>query len=126
MSPEKPVQLGAEGSESPAASDPSGSPSLKEGQGVGSDLARVRLARRSRLHTDRITGKPVLLFPEGVLMLNRTGVAIAALCDGTRTIGEIIETLDQRYGGADVRPDVIRFLTRLLDRGLLQIATEAP
>jgi pyrroloquinoline quinone biosynthesis protein D len=84
-----------------------------------------RIARRARLQTDRITGKPVLLFPEGVLVLNETGVAIAELCDGTRSVDAIVEDLRARYGNVDLRADVVRFLDRLQDRGLLLTAEEA-
>jgi pyrroloquinoline quinone biosynthesis protein D len=83
---------------------------------------RPKLARRARLQTDRVTGKPILLFPEGVLMLNHTAVAIAELCDGTRTINEVAGSLSERFGSPSVRPDVMRFLTRLHDHGLLTIA----
>ena len=31
---------------------------------------RPKLSSRARLQTDKVTGKPVLLYPEGVLMLN--------------------------------------------------------
>jgi pyrroloquinoline quinone biosynthesis protein D len=83
---------------------------------------RPTLARRARLQTDRVTGKPILLFPEGVLVLNRTAVAIAELCDGLRTIDEISGALTERFGSPSVRGDVMRFLGRLSDHGLLTIA----
>jgi pyrroloquinoline quinone biosynthesis protein D len=87
---------------------------------------RPKLARRARLQTDRVTGKPILLFPEGVLVLNRTAVAIAELCDGVRTIDEIASALTERYGATGVQTDVMRFLRRLHDHGLLTIADGVP
>ena len=34
----------------------------------------------------------VLLAPEGVLVLNQTGATILGLCDGERTVVEIVES----------------------------------
>ena len=39
----------------------------------------------------------VLLAPEGVLVLNRTGATILRLCDGERTVEEIVEELRTKY-----------------------------
>ena len=85
--------------------------------------ASPTLSPRVRLRTDRVTGKPILLFPEGVLALNPTGAAIVELCDG-RTVDEIVSTLTTRFS-AKVGADVVRFLDRLLDRGLIEIGVEA-
>jgi len=42
--------------------------------------ARPKISARARLQTDKITGKPVLLYPEGALMLNATAHAVTLLC----------------------------------------------
>jgi pyrroloquinoline quinone biosynthesis protein D len=45
----------------------------------------------------------VLLYPEGIVKLNRTAGEIIGLCDGQATVASIIETLQQRYPGNDQR-----------------------
>ena len=73
---------------------------------------RPHLARLVRLEWDPVRESHVLLAPEGVLVLNRTGATILGLCDGERTVVEIVDELRVRYrrvDGAEVRD----FLARL-------------
>src|SRR5882762_7390711 len=80
-----------------------------------------RLAAKVRIQTDHVGGGPVLLYPEGVMMLNPTGAAVVALCDGSRTEGEIKAELAERYAApADqLAADVSELLGQLRKRGLL-------
>lgn len=84
--------------------------------------SRPRLAARARVRLDRQTGKAVLLYPERGLVLNAVGQAVLELCDGERTVDDIIGVLTDRYRGeaATVRVDVLAFLQQLSDRGLLE------
>jgi coenzyme PQQ biosynthesis protein PqqD len=84
--------------------------------------ARVRLARKARLRKDPRSGRTILLYPERGLELSDTAAAIAALCTGERTVGEIVDTLRDSYAGAArarVEDDVVSFLHDLEVRGLL-------
>lgn len=45
----------------------------------------------------------VLLYPEGIVKLNRTAGEIIELCDGCRTAAGMVEALQQRYPGDDGR-----------------------
>src|SRR5690242_2380652 len=87
---------------------------------------RPRLHRKARLRKDKISGEPVLLFPEGVLLLNPTGAAVVELCDGRQTVAEIAAVLAARCGAPDglVAGDVREYLGRLCERGLLDWAAE--
>jgi pyrroloquinoline quinone biosynthesis protein D len=77
--------------------------------------SRPRLRRGVRLTYDKTRETYVLLFPEGVLVLNQTAAAVLELCDGVATVTEITETLRQKYDG--VRPeDVLNILSRLEER----------
>ena len=58
---------------------------------------RPRLARLVRLEWDNVRESHVLLAPEGVLVLNRTGATILRLCDGERTVEEVVEELRTKY-----------------------------
>ena len=58
----------------------------------------------------------VVLFPEGMIRVQGTGQRILELCDGQRTVGEIVTTLTADYSGADlvkIREDVGSFLEAL-------------
>lgn len=82
---------------------------------------RPRLARHVRLAVDRRRGKPVLLLPETVIVLNGTGAAILELCDGRRSVAEIVAELGARYAAVPA-DDVRRYLSRLADRRCVEIA----
>jgi pyrroloquinoline quinone biosynthesis protein D len=83
--------------------------------------ARPKLAARARLQTDKVSGKPVLLYPEGVLVLNPTGHAIVTLCTGQAAVEGIVTELSNRYrvAAAEIAPQVTEYLERLRARNLL-------
>jgi pyrroloquinoline quinone biosynthesis protein D len=88
--------------------------------------ARLRLSARARVQTDKLSGKPALLYPEGVLLLNPTGAAIVELCDGQHTFAQILSLLACRYNStpASLSTDVAEYLGRLRERGLVELLTE--
>ena len=84
---------------------------------------RPRLAARARLKFDPIANQEMLLFPEAALALNETGAAIVRLCDGARSINEIIAQLSKKYRNAErdaLTREVLDFLATIRARGLLQ------
>jgi pyrroloquinoline quinone biosynthesis protein D len=81
---------------------------------------RPALWRLARMQYDDVRKCSVLQYPEGVVMLNDTGAAILALCDGKRSLDEIVTELSTTFG-ADVRDDVMEYLEALVDRGLVRI-----
>jgi len=83
---------------------------------------RPRLAKRARLHIDPITGKPVLLHQEVVMVLNQTGYEILQLCDGTRILPEILQVLENQYPAAKsiVPLDVLEYLKAISQKGLIE------
>ena len=91
---------------------------------------RPALAGKTRVRRDPITGEPLLLYPEGLLRLNRSGAAIVALCDGRRSVPQIVAELSEKFRpgsremGAEIGPDEITddvgtFLEELDAKGLL-------
>ena len=87
---------------------------------TASSADRPRLARSVRLRFDPARGRHVLLTPEAVTVLNGTGAAVLELCDGRRTVTEIVAELRGRY--ASVEDDEVRvFLDRLAARRCLEI-----
>ena len=53
------------------------------------------------------------------MLLNESGAAILELLDGSRTVGDIVELLGQRYG-ADVGADVTEYLSDLARKELIR------
>jgi pyrroloquinoline quinone biosynthesis protein D len=84
---------------------------------------RPKLSSRARLQTDKVTGKPIVLYPEGVLMLNPTGHAIVSLCTGEVTFRQIVANLAARYKipEPEISPQVAEYLNRLRERNLLEM-----
>jgi pyrroloquinoline quinone biosynthesis protein D len=85
---------------------------------------RPRLAPHVRLTFDRARGRHVLLTPESVTVLNGTGAAVLGLCDGRRTVAEIVTELRGRYDRVD-DGEVRLFLDRLAARRCLRTGEEA-
>lgn len=77
------------------------------------------LWRLARLDFDAVRNRPVLLYPEGAVLLNDTGKAILELVDGRRTVREIVGILNQRYQ-TDVTADVTEYLSHLAERELIR------
>lgn len=82
-----------------------------------------QLAAKARMQTDPATGKPALLYPEGVLLLNESAAAVLGLCDGRRTVEEIVSLLCVKFNSpaAVVQPDVEQCLERLAAKGLVEM-----
>jgi pyrroloquinoline quinone biosynthesis protein D len=78
-----------------------------------------KLWRLARLDYDAVRQRPILLYPEGAVLLNDTGAAILELCNGTRTVGEIVTILTERYQ-TDVSADVTEYLTNMAERELVR------
>ncbi len=51
----------------------------------------------------------VLLYPEGIVKVNETGAEILKLCNGIKTVTEIISELNDKYS-TDVTDSVNKFL----------------
>jgi pyrroloquinoline quinone biosynthesis protein D len=86
------------------------------------DSARPQLANGVRLQTDSITGKSVLLYPEGIVELNETAYEIVSRCDG-RSVAKIIQGLAEQYDAdADaLGVDVCETLADLQRRKLIEL-----
>ena len=82
-------------------------------------MTRPRLATGARLRYDEVREEHLLLIPEGVVRLNPTAAEVLELCDGERSVDEIVSTLSARYEGADVRDDVQGLVEGLSQKGLV-------
>ena len=59
--------------------------------------SQPRLARGVRLQADRVRGGFNLLAPEHVLRVNASSVAVLDLCDGQRSLDQIVDQLATNY-----------------------------
>jgi pyrroloquinoline quinone biosynthesis protein D len=82
-------------------------------------VTRPRLTTGARLRYDDVREEHVLLIPEGVVRLNPTAAEVLELCDGERSLDEIVGALSTRYDGADVRADVVELIDGMAQRGLV-------
>jgi pyrroloquinoline quinone biosynthesis protein D len=86
-------------------------------------MTRPRLATGARLRYDEVREEHLLLVPEGAVRLNRTAAEVLELCDGERSLDEIVGALSARYDGADLRDDVRELVDAMAGRGLVVDAT---
>ena len=77
------------------------------------------LWRLARIDFDAVRNRPVLLYPEGAVLLNDTGKAILELVDGHRNVRDIARILGERYQ-TDVTADVTEYLAHLAERELIR------
>jgi pyrroloquinoline quinone biosynthesis protein D len=87
----------------------------------GASTGHPRLAKRVRLRIDGTNGNPVLLYQEAVMVLNQTGYEILRLCDGTRTLSEIIRSLEVQYPLAEpiLSREVLQYINAISKKGLI-------
>ncbi|MGH3098608.1 MAG: pyrroloquinoline quinone biosynthesis peptide chaperone PqqD [Streptosporangiales bacterium] len=81
---------------------------------------RPRLSPHVRLELDAAREGHVLLGPETVSVLNGTGATILGLCDGDRTVAEIVTELHGRYDHVD-GDEVRSFLDRLSAKRCVEV-----
>jgi pyrroloquinoline quinone biosynthesis protein D len=82
-------------------------------------MTRPRLATGARLRYDEVREEHVLLVPEGAVRLNATAAEVLELCDGERSLDDIVGALSTRYDGADLGADVRELLDALAQQGLV-------
>ena len=82
------------------------------------DPKRPRLASFARYRWDKIREQHQIVYPEGVLVLNPTGTEIVQRMDG-RTVDDLVTELESVFNSAALRDDVLGFLERLFNHGLL-------
>jgi pyrroloquinoline quinone biosynthesis protein D len=82
-------------------------------------MTRPRLVTGARLQYDDVREEHVLLIPEGAVRLNPTAAEVLELCDGERSLDDIVGALSARYEGADVRDDILELVGAMAQRGLV-------
>ena len=91
-----------------------------------SEASRPVLPRHARLKFDEARQRWVILAPERVLAPDETAVEILQLCDGARSVSQMIDQLAEKYTAdrGAIAVDVIAMLQDLADKGFLTEARE--
>jgi len=83
--------------------------------------ARPAIGRGFRLQWEPAQEAHVLLYPEGMVKLNRSAAAILTRCDGMRTVADIVCDLERTYGAMGLTQDVCAFITLALEKTWLEL-----
>jgi pyrroloquinoline quinone biosynthesis protein D len=82
-------------------------------------VTRPRLATGARLRYDEVREEHLLLIPEGAVRLNETAAEVLELCDGKRSLDDIVDALSARYAGSDLHDDVRELIDAMEQKGLV-------
>ena len=82
-------------------------------------MTRPRVVTGARLVYDDVREQQGLLMPEGLVRLNRSAAEVLELCDGKRSLDEIVRVLSARYDGVDLRDDVRGLVDSMARRGVV-------
>jgi pyrroloquinoline quinone biosynthesis protein D len=83
--------------------------------------AKPAIAQGLRMQWEPAQNAHVLLYPEGMVKLNASAAAIMNLCDGARSIREIVTGLEQMYGATGLTGEVTAFVTLAAQKNWLEI-----
>lgn len=90
------------------------------------EASKPILPRHARLKFDETRQVWVILAPERVLAPDEIAVEILQLCDGVRSVADIVDLLAAKYSALrdDIGSDVVAMLQDLADKGFLTQARE--
>ena len=91
-----------------------------------SEASRPVLPRHTRLKFDETRQVWVILAPERVLAPDQIAVEVLQLCDGVRSVRQMVDLLAEKYTAerGAIAADVIAMLQDLADKGFLTEARE--
>jgi pyrroloquinoline quinone biosynthesis protein D len=78
------------------------------------------MAKLFRLQWEEAQQAHVLLYPEGMVKLNGPAGEILKRVDGQKSIGDIAADLEQTFGEADLKKDVLAFMEIAHERGWIR------
>src|ERR671936_768505 len=100
---------------------------MAESRNIGiSEASRPKLPRHTRLKFDETRQVWVILAPERVLAPDEIAVEVLQLCDGVRSVADMVDQLAAKYAAPleAISTDVIAMLQDLADKGFLTEARE--
>jgi pyrroloquinoline quinone biosynthesis protein D len=73
-----------------------------------------------RLQWEEAQQKHVILYPEGMVELNQSSAEILKLCDGTRSLAQIVADLEAMFETDGLHDDIAGFLEVALQNGWIK------
>ena len=91
-----------------------------------SEASRPKLPRHAKLKFDETRQVWVILAPERILAPDEIAVEVLQLCDGVRSVEQIVDLLVEKYTAERdaIATDVVAMLQDLADKGFLVEARE--
>lgn len=83
--------------------------------------SKPNINKLAKLKYDETRNLNFILLPEKIVKLNGTANAILGLCDGTKTISEIIELLEKKFSVDAIEKDVMDFISDAKNHGWITI-----
>ncbi|MCX7085012.1 MAG: pyrroloquinoline quinone biosynthesis peptide chaperone PqqD [Methylococcales bacterium] len=77
----------------------------------------IQFSRTHRLQWEEAQQKNVILYPEGMVELNQSSAEILKLCDGSRTLAQIVSDLETTFNTSGLTNDITAFLEVALQNG---------
>ncbi len=88
-----------------------------------SGTTRLALSALHRLQWEESQQNYVILYPEGMVELNRPAAEILKLCDGTRPLDLIVDELERAFETTGLRDDICELIESALENGWLRIVS---
>ncbi len=89
---------------------------------VIADDTKPKLPRHAKLRFDKPRDKWIILAPERVFELDEIAYEIVSLCDGERSLGDLVDILSEKFDQAPrdaIQTDVTGMLQTLADKGFI-------
>jgi len=81
---------------------------------------------RFRLQWEPAQNAHVLLYPEGMVKLSDSAAEILKRVNGVNSVATILQELERAFPAADLRADVLEFLSIARERGWIILQTRKP
>jgi pyrroloquinoline quinone biosynthesis protein D len=82
--------------------------------------AQPRLSRKFRLQYEPAQDRWVLLYPEGMVLLNPSAAEILKRCTGTASVDDIVDSLQSLFNVQGIAPEVRNLLEEGQRRGWIE------
>lgn len=80
-------------------------------------MLKPKIASGFRFQWEPVQQNFVLLYPEGMVKLNQTAGEILSVCDGVKTISEIVKILEEKFSTPGLAPQIEDFLKFAVTKG---------
>ncbi|WP_174626473.1 pyrroloquinoline quinone biosynthesis peptide chaperone PqqD [Candidatus Methylobacter favarea] len=80
----------------------------------------IKFSPMHRLQWEEVQQKDIILYPEGMVELNQSSAEILKLCDGTRSLDQIVSELELKFATTGLKNDITAFLEIALKNGWIQ------